>query len=213
MSSFPRAATADQQFRNELKGGDAPSRTELKEASEKLQDLGEELLTLRADLFAGLPLPEKLQDAILEAKRITNFEGRRRQKQFIGKLMHRLDADALEAVAAALRVQRSQSAQDTRRLHRAEKWRDALIADDAQLGPWLEEFPGTDAQQLRALIRQARKDARDAKPGEARARGGPTGRSSPWCGSSSVLQPIPRPEDPPDRRPGRPPGRRGSSRG
>lgn len=158
---------ADHQFRNELKGTDEPSRTERKEASEKLQELGEELLTLRADLFNGLPLPEKLRDAILEAKRINNFEGMRRQKQFIGKLMHRLDAVALEAVAAALQVQRSQSAQDTQRLHRAEKWRDALIADDAQLGPWLEEFPGTDAQQLRALIRQARKDARDAKPGEA----------------------------------------------
>jgi ribosome-associated protein len=163
----PEGSDADQQFRNELKGGDSPSRTELKQASEKLQELGEELLTLRDDLFAGLPLPEKLRDAILEAKRISNFEGMRRQKQFIGKLMHRLDADALEAVAAALQVQRSQSAQDTQRLHRAEKWRDALIADDAQLGPWLEEFPGTDAQQLRALIRQARKDARHAKPGEA----------------------------------------------
>lgn len=163
---IPEGSTADQQFRNELKGGDTPSRTELKQASEKLQELGEELLTLRADLFASLELPEKLRDAILEAKRITNFEGMRRQKQFIGKLMHRLDADALEAVAAALRVQRSQSAQDTQRLHRAEKWRDGLIADDAHLGAWLEEFPGTDAQQLRALIRQARKEAGDAKPGQ-----------------------------------------------
>lgn len=162
---------ADQQFRNELKGTDEPSRTERKEASEKLQELGEELLGLRADLFAGLPLPEKLRDAVVEAKRLTNFEALRRQKQFIGKLMHRLDGEALAAIAAALQVQRSQSAQDTQRLHRAEKWRDALIADDAQLGPWLEEFPGTDAQQLRALIRQARKDAREAPPGEARRQG------------------------------------------
>jgi ribosome-associated protein len=168
---IPEGSDADLQFRNELKGGEAPSRTELKEASGKLQELGEELLTLRADLFAGLPLPEKLRDAIVEAKRITNFEGKRRQKQFIGKLMHRLDAEALEAVAAALRVQRSQSAQDVQRLHRAEKWRDALIADDAQLGPWLEEYPGTDAQQLRALIRQARKDSRDSRPGESQRQG------------------------------------------
>lgn len=168
---IPQGSDADQQFRNEMKGTDEQSRTELKEASEKLQELGEELLTLRADLFAGLPLPEKLRDAILEAKRITNFEGKRRQKQFIGKLMHRLDAEALEAVAAALRVQRSQSAQDTLRLHQAEKWRDALIAGDAELGSWLQEFPATDVQQLRALIRQARKDARDAKPGESLRQG------------------------------------------
>ena len=121
--------------------------------------------------IAAEPRPEKPRDAIVEAKRITNFEGKRRQKQFIGKLMHRLDAEALEAVAAALRVQRSQSAQDVQRLHRAEKWRDALIADDAQLGPWLEEYPGTDAQQLRALIRQARKDSRESRPGESQRQG------------------------------------------
>ncbi len=149
----------DQQFRTEQKGTEAPSRTELKTASGALQKLGEDLLTLREDLFVALPLPETLQDAILLAKRITNFEGKRRQKQYIGKLMHRLDADALEAVAAALRLQHSQSAQHTALLHRAERWRDALIADDDKLGPWLQEFPATDAQHLRTLIRQARKEA------------------------------------------------------
>jgi len=156
----------DEQFRLEQKGTDAPSRTELKNASELLQKLGEELLTLRADLFDGLPLPEELQDAIHEAKRITNFEARRRQKQFIGRLMHRLDPEALEAVAAALRVQHSQSTRATALLHKAEKWRDLLIAGDDQLADWMREFPATDGQQLRALIRQARKDARELKPGE-----------------------------------------------
>ena len=156
----------DQQFRTEQKGSEAPSRTERKNASEDLQKVGEDLLTLRADLFAALPLPEKLRDAILDARRITNFEAKRRQKQFIGKLMHRLDPVALEAVNTALRLQYSQSAQETLTLHRAEKWRDALIADDDRLGEWLQAFPLTDAQQLRALIRQARKDAKEAKPEE-----------------------------------------------
>jgi ribosome-associated protein len=70
-----------------------------------------------------------------------------------------------------LRSQRSQSVQDTLRLHQAEQWRDELIADDARLGPWLAEFPGTDARQLRALIRQARRDDRDAPPGANRRHG------------------------------------------
>lgn len=156
----------DQQFRTEQKGTEGSSRTERKNASEDLQKIGEDLLTLRADLFAALPLPEKLRDAILDARRITNFEAKRRQKQFIGKLMHRLDPVALEAVNTALRLQYSQSTQETLMLHRAEKWRDALIADDDRLGEWLEAFPLTDAQQLRALIRQARKDAKEAKPEE-----------------------------------------------
>lgn len=149
----------DRQFRVDLKGTEEPSRTELKNASETLQKLGEQLLTIRPDLFDGLPLPEKLRDAILEARRITNFEARRRQKQFIGKLMHRLNGEALKAVEAALRIQHSQSARETLALHRAEKWRDDLIADDGKVGEWIQEFPDTDTQQIRALIRQARKDA------------------------------------------------------
>jgi ribosome-associated protein len=157
---------ADEQFRMDIKGTDEPTRTERKHASEALQELGEQILTLRADLLEGLPLPEKLRDAVVEAKRITNFEALRRQKQFIGKLMHRLDDEGVAAVEAALRVQHSQSAADTLALHRAEDWRDALIASDEGLADWLRDFPATDGQQLRSLIRQARKDARTLKPGE-----------------------------------------------
>lgn len=151
--------------------GDGPSRTELKAASTKLQSLGEELLTLRADLFDGLAIPETLRDAIAEAKRITHMEALRRQKQYIGRLMHGLDDAELAAIGEALRIQKGQSAQATRRLHLAERWRDELIADDARLGDWLAQFPGTDAQRLRALVRQARKDARAGRPGEAARQG------------------------------------------
>ena len=161
---------ADRQIRNELQDSNAPSRTALKNASENLQKIGEELLTLRADLFAGLPLPEKLREAILEAKHITSFEAKRRQAQLIGKLMRRLDPEALEAVDAALRVEQGLSMNDAMILHRAEKWRDSLIADDERLQQWIDEFPGTDAQRLRALIRQARREQRQ---GLQRARGDP----------------------------------------
>jgi ribosome-associated protein len=74
-------------------------------------------------------------------------------------------------VRAAVALEHGQSAKETRILHRAEQWRESLIAADENLEQWLEEFPATDAQQLRALIRQARKDARDAKPGEAQRQG------------------------------------------
>jgi ribosome-associated protein len=126
---------------------------------------------LRAKLFAALPLPEKLRDAILEAKRLTSLGAQRRQAQFIGKLMRKLDPETLEAVRAAVGVEHGELAQDTRLLHRAEQWRDSLLADDERLAQWIEEHPETDAQQLRALIRQARKDARDTTPGEAERQG------------------------------------------
>ena len=144
---------------------DAPSRTELKAASERLQDLGEELLTLRADLFGALPLPEELKDAIVDARRITAFGARRRQLQFIGRLMHRLTAEELSAVDAALAIQHHRSADEARRLHLAEGWREALIADDDALRRWMAEFPATDSQQLRSLVRQARKDVRASGDG------------------------------------------------
>ena len=142
-----------------------PSKTQLKAEAGEKQALGEALLTLRADLMARLDLPEKLLDAIAQAKRITNFEGRRRQMQFIGKLMRPLDAGPIRA---AIDEQANGSAELTLALHLAEQWRDRLIASDDALGAWLIEFPGTDSQQLRALVRQARKDiAKPETPGQA----------------------------------------------
>ncbi|MEJ7930917.1 ribosome biogenesis factor YjgA [Ramlibacter sp. AN1015] len=148
----------DQQLKAELKGSDI-SKTDLKRESEQLQKLGESLMTLSSDRLQALQLPEKLVDALDEARRITNFEGRRRQTQFIGKLMRLLDEDTLQAARDALEAQHQGSARETMALHEAERWRDALLARDEAVGEWLTRYPGTDAQQLRALVRQARKDA------------------------------------------------------
>ncbi len=148
----------DLELKAELKGTNEASRTDLKRESTELQKLGEALLTLRADLMAGLTLPEKLVDAVAEAKRITNFEGKRRQMQFIGKLMRGLDEETRQSVRDALDEQRKGSASDALALHQAEQWRDKLIANEDALDQWLREYPQTDTQQLRALIRQARKD-------------------------------------------------------
>ena len=87
--------------------------------------------------------------------------------QFIGKLMRQLDEDSLQAVREALQVQQHGSAQEAAALHQAESWRDRLIADDTAVGQWLSVHPSTDSQQLRALVRQARKDAQPEKPGLA----------------------------------------------
>lgn len=148
----------DLQLKQELRG-EGPSKTELKAQSTELQDLGEQLLGLRADLRTPLALPARLDDALAELARITNFEGRRRQSQLVGKLMRQLDDEQIGAIRDALEVQRKGSAADTLRLHQAEQWRERLIANDAALGEWVQQFPATDIQQLRALVRQARKDA------------------------------------------------------
>ena len=168
----------DQELKRELKGSVDMSKTDLKKHSDHLQALGESLLTLRADLMARLreqheDISDKLVEALAEARRITNFEGKRRQMQFIGKLMRKLDDATIAGIEAALEEQRKPSARETLALHQAEQWRDRLIADDGALTDWLQTAPDTDVQPLRALIRQARKDAQAVteRPGEAQRHG------------------------------------------
>ena len=158
-------------LKQELKGTVDASRTDLKRESAELQKLGVDMLELRGDYLERLDIPDKLRDAITEAHRITNFEGRRRHLQFIGKLMRQLDATTIDAIRAALVEQHAPSVQETVALHQAEAWRERLIADDDALGQWMNLSPDTDSQQLRALVRQARKDAKAEKPGEAQRHG------------------------------------------
>lgn len=157
----------DLELKRELKGTDEQSRTDLKKESDELQKLGVALLDLRADLLTRAALPEKLYEAIAEAKRITNFEGKRRQMQFIGKLMRQLEPEQLDAVRDALNEQQNGSTSEKLALHLSETWRDRLIAEEDAFGEWIIKCPRTDSQQLRALIRQARKDAKPEKPGAA----------------------------------------------
>lgn len=161
----------DQELKRELKGGIETSKTDLKRESDERQALGEALLTLRADLLNRLGLSDTLLEALAEAKRITNFEGRRRQMQYIGKLMRKLDEDTVRAAQQALDEQANGSVQETALLHEAESWRERLIAGDEAVGAWIETHAGTDVQQLRALVRQARKDLQTGKPGEAPRQG------------------------------------------
>jgi ribosome-associated protein len=132
------------------------SKTQLKKASHDLQDLGEALVALPDDRLNSLPIAESLLDAVREFKRTRSHEGRRRQMQYIGKLMRRTDAEPIREAVAGMQLG---SAKDTLALHRAEGWRAELIAGDAALTRWMAEHPQTDVQQLRSLVRSARKDA------------------------------------------------------
>ncbi len=146
--------------------GARPSKSELKRNAEALQVLGRELAALGDDRLAAVAMPEALREAIHDYRRTKSHEGRRRQLQYLGKVMRGagVDAGALrEALAAAMLG----SARDTLALHEAERWRAELIADDAALARWLAQHPATDTQQLRSLVRAARRDAAGLAP-EAR---------------------------------------------
>jgi len=133
-----------------------PSKSELKRQSHELQVLGEALSELSEARVAALALPEPLLDALHQYRRTRSHEGRRRQLQFIGKVMRQVDpAPIREAVAAA----KLGSARETLSLHEAERWREELLASDDALTRWINAYPETEPQQLRSLVRAARKDA------------------------------------------------------
>jgi len=137
-------------------GIERPSKTQLKKASHDLQDLGEALVELPDHRLAELEIDESLVDAIREYRRTRSHEGRRRQMQYIGKLMRRTDPEPLREAVAAMQLGR---AKDALALHEAERWRTELIAGDEALTRWTAAHPDSDLQQLRSLIRAARKDA------------------------------------------------------
>jgi ribosome-associated protein len=144
-------------------GDDAPSKTRLKQQSHDLQKLGMALADLSEARLARLDLPERLLDALAQYRNTRTHEGRRRQLQYVGKLMRDVDdAPLREAVAES----KLGSARDTLLLHETERWRDALLADDEALTRWMNEHADCDAQRLRSLVRAARREA--ALPPEQR---------------------------------------------
>lgn len=154
--------------------GERPSKTQLKKAMHELQELGKELLALPDARLQSLSMPESLRLALQELKRTRSHEGRRRQLQYVGKLMRGADAQPLrEAVAA----QQLGPARETYALHEAERWRDRLLESDAALTDWLALHPEADAQALRTLIRNARREAPEAAPPESAGRAPRKGRS------------------------------------
>ncbi len=143
---------------------DRPSKTQLKQKSQDLQDLGLAVAALSDERIARIEMSDALREAIETYRRTRSHEGKRRQMQYVGKLMRKADEDALrEAVAAAT----IGSARETLLLHEAEMWRAELIADDDALTRWLQAHAECDTQQLRSLVRAARRDAAGLVP-EAR---------------------------------------------
>ncbi len=133
-----------------------PSKTQRKKASHELQDLGEALVALPEDRAAALDVPENLRDAVREYRRTRSHEGRRRQMQYIGKLMRGVDTAPIRQAVLDMQLGR---AKDSLALHESERWRAELLASDDAVGGFVQEFPNADTQQLRSLIRNARKDA------------------------------------------------------
>ena len=144
-----------------------PSKTELKRLSDALQALGAELVEAPRDRIKRVPMPEDVREAILTCQSITNHEGRRRAMQFVGKKMRTLDEEEVAVIQRTIEGWKGASKADTAAMHALERRRDKLLTDDNALTTLLSENPELDVQQLRTLIRNARKEQAENKPPKA----------------------------------------------
>lgn len=147
---------------NELPGTpDQTSKSQRKRDMDALQDIGEELTQLNQQQLDSIELPESLRDAVLEARAMKRNEARRRQMQYVGKLMRQVDP-------APIRVKLdgflSVSAEHTAQLHHIERWRERLIDDPKSVSEFIAAYPEADSQQLRTLIRNVTEERTRGKP-------------------------------------------------
>ena len=140
-----------------------PSKSQRKREMLALQALGESLLPLEDERLERLPVTAELIDAVRTARAIRAHEARRRQLQYIGRLMREIDAPALrDALADETREHRVATAV----MHAAERWRERVLADDRALGDWLAKYPDT-RESLEPLVPRARSELATGRPGRA----------------------------------------------
>ena len=137
------------------------SKTRRKREARNLQDVGAALVLLSEEQLGRMGLPEALFDAVLACKSITKHEARRRQVQYIGRIMRDIDS---APIAEQLRAIESPSKRDTALLHLAEKWRQEMIAQADAIARFAREFPEADQDHLRNLVRGAQEEKKASKP-------------------------------------------------
>lgn len=130
----------------------------------ELQALGAALVDLPESRLSQMQLASELFEAVLEAKRITSHEAKRRQLQYIGRLMREVDPEPIRAQLAAIDGGSAQAAAAHRRL---EAWRERLLGDDEALTSFAAQYPAADLQKMRSLIRNSRKEQKEGKPPRA----------------------------------------------
>jgi ribosome-associated protein len=146
---------------------DRPSKSQLKREMTALQKLGEVLVESPRDRVKKVPMPEDVLEVILQCQQITSHEGRRRQMQYVGKKMRTLTEAEVATIQKAVDSWRGASKAETAALHAIERQREKLLADDAALTQLRDRHPALDLQQLRTLIRNARKEQAENKPPKA----------------------------------------------
>ena len=145
-----------------------PSRGEQRRGALAVLELAGKLVEQNDARLAQLPLSDELRALVIESKKVTQQIARKRQVQYLAKIMRREDDATLLAIRSALDHDKVLSRQETAALHRVEAWRDRLIEfGDLALTDLLAEHPHADRQHLRQLARNAKEEHLHNKPPHA----------------------------------------------
>ena len=146
----------------------SPSRSQQRREAFAVFDLAERLVEISARELAAVPMPDELRDLVRDSRRITAQIARKRQLQFLAKIMRREDDEVLDGIRRALEKDRDESRRDTARLHRLESTRERLLEEgDEALAELIAEYPDADRQKLRQLVRNARLEREKQRPPHA----------------------------------------------
>lgn len=144
---------------------DLPSRSQLKRENQELRDMGEQLVLLAKSQLEKITLDDSLKAAIQEARRLKNLDARRRQLQYIGKLLRNIDVTDIKYSLEKLNHQSQTFRQHFAKL---EEWRDRFINEgNNAIEDFIAQYPEADRQQLRNLQRQASREKSQKKPSTA----------------------------------------------
>ena len=139
-----------------------PSKSQLKRDTHALQQLGSELLEIPESDWHLFDLSDELMAALRETKRIRSNSARKRQLQYIGKLMRNIETEPIREYFVQRRTEHNQQ---TKAHHELEIWRDRLISEgDLAIEEFLKLYTTAHRQHLRQLVRQAGKEAAQNKP-------------------------------------------------
>lgn len=144
-----------------------PSKSELKRQMSERQKLAETLAKFSAESLKTVPLEDSLRAALIETAKIKSFEGIRRHKQYLGKLMRALTEDEIAAIRKQIDIIEGPGRVETANLHRLERLRERLLSHEDALTELISQYPNVDVQNLRTLIRNARKEQELNKPPKA----------------------------------------------
>lgn len=136
------------------------SKTELKKDSKKIQDFGRKISQLTIKNIERFKFSSNTHNAIIDLKNLKSNSAKKRQVQYVGKLLRETDLTHAFLTMKHLKVS---SQKEIQKNHTIEKWRDKLLSSAESTTEFFDEYPNIDRQSVRQVIKNAQKEKKEEK--------------------------------------------------